>query len=368
MFSALLQRIEERCVVLSNVLLLYDVLDEAITDDKSPINSELSRRGISLTNTTEDRIFRHCAVMSQLYGLYESFAESMLSSWLVRLPKYYNFSELPVGFKNAYNNGIARIIQKVDLRRYEHLSLPSVVEKYLAALQGVSPWEFVDDALTHHDANLRQSEFVTMFGSVNLTEIWPSLERNRHIRAFKSETGSDESLDNLILDLVNIRNEASHGTPDEILSSDVLREWIVFVRAFCTALADVVTHRIVIEEVKKNPDSIIGMVTEEFSENVIIAVCERGSIRVGDTIYFLRTTDCTGSMIESLQVDDVAQKEIQLNGKALEIGIRTTLKVYEKSQLVRLDSEILGAPVEVSLTVEPISSGEPISAEPNDPK
>src|ERR1041384_5712518 len=179
MFSALLQRVDDRCDVLESFLRLCDAVDEANSDHESPLLRELHHKGIVQANVTEDRIFRHCAVMTQIYGLYESFAESMLSSWLVRLPRYHALPDLPEGFRNAYRHGIARIIQNVDHRRSRHLSLPGVVEKYLSALQGASPWEFVNDALTLHDANLRQSEFVTMFNSVDLTGVWQSLEKDR---------------------------------------------------------------------------------------------------------------------------------------------------------------------------------------------
>jgi hypothetical protein len=357
MFSALLHRVEDRCAVLENFLRLCDAVDEVGSDPSSALFRELQVLGIREPNITEDRVFRHCAVMTQLYGLYESFSESMLSAWLFRLPRYYALPDLPEGFKNAYRHGIARIIQNVDHRRYRHISLPGVVEKYLAALQGASPWEFVNEALTLHDANLRQSEFVTMFNSVDLTGVWQSLEKNAHILNFKAETDSDESLENLVLDLVTFRNEASHGTPDEILGSDTLREWVAFVRAFCSALADVITHRIVAAEVANQPESVIGIVTETFKNNTVVAICDRGSLSVGETIYFLRQSDCTSAAIESLQLNDVPQLEIHIDGPGVEVGVRTSTRVHKNARLVRLKEATLDKPIEVTSSVKERAGG-----------
>ena len=334
MFSGLLKRVDDRCDVLDNFLRLCDAVDEVSSDPNSTFFQELSSRGIAQTSVTEDRVFRHCAIMSQIYALYESFAESMLSSWVVRLPRYQTLPDLPDGFRNAYRNGIARIIQNIDHRRFRHLSLPGVLEKYLTALQGASPWEFVDDALILHDANLRHSEFVTMFNSVGLTDVWQSVERNSLIINFKAENDSEESLENLVLDLVTLRNDASHGTPDEILGSDLLRGWIAFVRAFCGALAQVITHRIVAAETANKPDCVIGIVTETFRNNTVVAICDRGMLRVGESVYFLRDTDCVNAVIESLQLNDLDYTEVRIDRPGIEVGIRTSIKVHRNARLI----------------------------------
>ncbi len=345
MLTSLVDRIELRCDVLENFLRLCDAVDGAAATPESGLAQELAARSIVQKSLTEDRVFRHCAIMTQLYGLYESFAESMLSSWLIRLPRYQTLPDLPEGFKNAYRNGIARIVQNIDHRRYRHLSLPSVLEKYLTSVQGAPSWEFVNDALTFHDANLRSGEFTAMFNSVNLTGVWQSLEKNSHLLGFKEENDKDESLENLVLDLVTFRNEAAHGTPDEILGSDTLREWIGFVRTFCVALAEVITHRIVLAEAANRPESVVGVVTENLRGNIVVATCERGWLTVGDSIYFLRESDCVTAVIESLQLDDVDQNDVQIDRPGTEVGIRTSTKVQKHARLVLFQKEPEPTPV-----------------------
>jgi hypothetical protein len=337
LFTALLHRVEDRTRVLDTYLRLCNSCDDAIANHESALFQELSSRNALPTNLAEERIFRHCAIMTQLYGIYELFAESTLSFWLSRLPRYQAFPDLPEAFKNAYREGIAHVIRNIERRRYRHLTLPSVLGKYLASVQGDSSWEFVDDALTSHESNLRHSQFVRMFNSVGLEGVWQSLEENTHIIEHKAESDSNKSLEQLVLDLVTFRNEASHGAPDEILGSDVLNEWIGFVRAFCSALADVITHRVVSAEATYKPNSVIGTVTETLRDNIVIVTCELGMLRVGESIYFLREKDCTNAKIESLHLNDVNHEEIHIDQIGIEVGVKTSIKVRGNTRLVRLE-------------------------------
>jgi hypothetical protein len=336
MFESLLKRVDDKCVVLENFLRVYEALDDVALNPTSPIYTELSSKGIVQTNLTEDRVFRHCAIIIQLYGLYEWFAESMLSFWLLRLPRYQRLTDLPESFKNAYRYGIARIVQNIDHGRYRHLSLPDVLQKYLKSMQGASRWELVNDALIFHDANLRMKEFTAMFACVELDGVWHEIERSAQIADFKGANDLDESLESLVLDLVTFRNEAAHGTPDEILGSNALRTWISFIEAFCIALGNVIIRHVVASEVSHRPNSVLGVVTETFTNNILVAICDRGSIKVGDTIYFLRDTDCVQATIESLQLNDIDQSQITIHQAGLEVGMRTSKRVHKKAQLVSM--------------------------------
>jgi hypothetical protein len=46
---------------------------------------------------------------------------------------------------------MARVIRDIEKRRYKHLNIEKVLEKYLACLQNGAQWEFVHEALTSHD-------------------------------------------------------------------------------------------------------------------------------------------------------------------------------------------------------------------------
>ena len=305
MFESLILRVYERTAVLNRFLSICNACDEAAANVGDSLYAELSTRTDLTLNLREEKVFRHCAIVNQLYSIYETFSKAVLGVWLSRLPRYKSFQDLPLNFRNAYRFGIARIIQDSEQRRYRHITLIDVLGKYLSSLRGESPWEFIGEALTSHDRNLRRSEFERLFHSVGLEGVWSSLERNSTITSLTFDGDANKSLERMILDLVIYRNDASHGTPDEILGIDTLREWIAFIKAFCEALAGFVTHRIVHEEASNIPEAVYGVVTQTFRNNVAIIKCDRGILQVGDHFFFLRKSDCTRARIDSLQVNSI---------------------------------------------------------------
>lgn len=337
MLAHLTKRVTDRTSVLNRFLTLCDACDEAVVYPEGATQQELVARPAHGYNLREEKVFRHCATITQLYGIYEAFTEASLAFWLTRLPRYQLFPNLPQAFRNAYRCGIARVIQDSEKRRYRHVELDDVLGKYLASLRGESPWELVGDALTAHDSNLRRSEFEQLLHSAGLDGVWSSLERNPSVARLTTEGDANKTLEQMILDLVTFRNDAAHGTPDEILGVDTLRDWVAFVKAFCDGLAEFLTHRIVHEEAEHKPETVCGIVTETFRHNVSIAKCDHGTLHVGDYFYFMRATDSTYARIDSLQVKGVSCESVIIEHQGFEVGIQTSVRVPIKAKLVRVD-------------------------------
>ncbi len=342
MFRPLTLRVDERTAVLKRFLEICEVCDEASANTESLLHTEIFAQINTSLNLREEKIFRHCAIVNQLYSIYEAFSEAVLGVWLTRLPRYKVFQDLPNSFRNAYRCGIAKIVQDSEKRKYRHIELIDVLTKYLSSLRGESPWEFVGEALTAHERNLRRSELEHLFHSAGLEGVWASLERNPSLFNFTVEGDANKTLEQMILDLVTYRNDASHGTPDEILGADTLREWIDFVKAFCEALGAFVMHRIVREEALSSPEKIYGEVTETFHNNVAIIKCNCGNIAVGDYLFFLRESDCIRARIESIQLNDINHNSVEVNHEGLEVGIKTSVKVPRAARVLKVIDSVLG--------------------------
>jgi len=332
--TPLTNRVIEQVSVIDHFLSLCEACDEAVADTGSILHAELSAQSMLPLNLRQEKIFRHCAVITQLYAIYEAFCEEVLAYWLARLPDYQTFPNLAHAFRNAYRYGIAKLIKGVETRRYRHLNITDVVKKYLISLEGQSSWEFVTEALTLHERNLRREEIERMFHSAGLSGLWAWLERDSEVANLTVNGSSNKTLEQTILDLVTYRNDASHGSPDEILGIDTLREWTAFVVAFCNALAAFITHQIVNQEFLHKPESVYGVVTETFRDNILVATCNRGWFCVGSKLYFFRETGCVYARIESLQVNDQDRTEVYIDHEGFELGIRTSEKVPRNSSIV----------------------------------
>jgi len=342
--SSLLDTVVTRTVAIENYIKICRLFDEAKEEHEKhgtkvlPAGQwccTLMQRLSPNLDWSEERIFRHRNIVIQLYSIYEWFSEEALTQWLAQLPRNHKFVDLPSHFRNAYRNGISRAIRDIGKGRYKYLDLGDVLEKYSKSVQGDSSWDIVDEALVVHDWNLRRSEFVNLFSGAGLENIWPSLEKSTSIVEFISEIESDKSLEQMILDLVEYRNDANHGLPDEIIGLEELREWLQFVVAFCKGLAEIIVHRMVAAHVKKNPDAILGLVTEKFSNNIVVVRCDRGEFEVGESLYFLREKDCSVVEIQSIQLDDVDKPRIQVSKEGTEIGLKISAPVAINAQVLK---------------------------------
>jgi len=108
------------------------------------------------------------------------------------------------------------------------------------------------------------------------------------------------------------------------------------VRVFCEELAQIVTHRVVQCEADSNPQSIIGIVTEQYSNNIVVAKCNGGHLRVGQQLYFLKVNSCARATIESIQLNGVDAPELTINDNELEVGIKTSSRVSKNSKIIMI--------------------------------
>jgi hypothetical protein len=142
MLSALTKQVSDRIAVLDRFLSLCRAWEEATTNTGDVLHTEFSARSVLASNLVEEKVFRHCSIVTQLYSIYESFSEAVISTWLTRLPRYKSFLDLSPAFRNAYRSGIANIIQHSEKRRYRHLNLVDVLSKYHTSLQGICKRQF----------------------------------------------------------------------------------------------------------------------------------------------------------------------------------------------------------------------------------
>lgn len=337
MFDSLLDRVVERVETLERFLSLCETWDDVATTDRGLLALEMRRRKIPKPNHAEERIFRHCTVVTQLYSVYESFCEDLLAAWLAKLPSHKLYIELSEPFRNAYRSGIGRLIQDLSKRRYAHLQEADVLAKYHACLAGDSDWEFVSEALTNHETNLRRESLEQMFSSVDLKDLWKRLEESPEIERVKEEENLNQSLEQLLSNFVNYRNEAAHGRPDEILGTEALYEWVYFVLSLCIALSDYVVHRVVFEQIENNPSSVIGEVKEVFKGKIAIVELKGSTLCVGERVFFYRDKDCISAEVVSMQVEGEECRGVSGVVKGFEVGVRVTSKLRKKTKVVAMD-------------------------------
>lgn len=333
MLSTLLNKVKSKAEAVEAYLIFCELRDEALANPDNDCHAFLSQHHVDAAILRDDRVFRHCSVITHLYAVYENFVEAVLSSWLVRLPKYYNFSDLSGSLQNAYRFGIATVIKDIEKRQLRHLSLIDVLNKYICSIKNSTTWQFVPEALTLHERNLRRSEIEKLFSVVGVSDFWGLLQGHHALGPSVTGLFGKKALEDVLEDFVTFRNEASHGVPDDILGSDSLRQWKTFTVSLCTAICDILTMKLLNAEKKFNPECVIGNVTEKFSGRIVVAKCRNCTLSVGQNLHFLKSRSVITTTIESLQVNDVDATNVKIENDEIEVGIKTAQAVKKQSQI-----------------------------------
>ena len=64
--------------------------------------------------------------------------------------------------------------------------------------------------------------------------------------------------------------------------------------------------------------------------------CDRGNLRVGDYLFFLRESDCTHARIDSIQVNDINYNSVKIEHEGFDVGIQTSLKVPRAARVLKV--------------------------------
>jgi RiboL-PSP-HEPN len=336
MLSAQIQILEKRIAAIEIFLHLYDFKKRSAEIQDADMQSILAA-AFPTGMTTEDRAFRHCAIVTNLYAIYEHFVETALSYWLSIVPRYYRFSALPETFKNKYRNGISQVVRDIQRRQFDHLSLAFVIETYHKSLIDDHPWQFVHEALTIHATNLRRAEIDSLFGSAGLPNFWNRIEDDLEVKSKAELIDTTRNADKLLAEFVNYRNDASHGVVDELLGPQPLNEWTVFIKAICHAVNRAVTQHILLKEKEYDKSCTVGRVTEKFKNNIVVIKMKSAkNIKLGDRPFFLSSKSHIVAQILSIQINGKPEENVVAPTDDFEVGLKLSEEVPKGADVITM--------------------------------
>lgn len=181
----------------------------------------------------EWRIYEHCAVVTRLYAIYESFVEELIRDWLILLPEIYpRYLDLEETIRNNHQIGVGKILTELKKNKYEHLSLEKVMQGLFYGNTGEKEYELLPDAFLIHEQNLRREPLERLFANAGISNAWAWVEKHRAIKYFLEEIrGNQNTADGVLNEFISYRNDAAHGFPDGVLGASALLELCDFVDA-----------------------------------------------------------------------------------------------------------------------------------------
>jgi hypothetical protein len=300
-------------------------LIEAQSACKEPSTFEAEFEGLQrlLKGDTQTRILNHCASVSRTYALFEQFCEAILGDWIDFRSKDCFFADLPEKMRESYSSGILTILSNLSTARYGHLSEADLIAQYNRALSGEREFTLNPECLTYHKNNLRWPDILEIFGrsGINDLESWiahhPVL-----IEYFDSSRKIVEQLESKLSVFIQYRNEAAHGkiSVDEILGLEEIEDFGNFIIAVCTVIDELVWKHKLQRLDSTGASGSFGLVTEAFSNGIMVGILEGITINVGDDLFLFAERRCTQRRILSLQLNGKAQTSIVI-ANAIEVGI-----------------------------------------------
>ncbi len=273
-----------------------------------------------IPEVTDWRIYDHCAVVTRLYAIYETFVEDLIRDWLIMLPELYpNYSDLDSKIRNTHKNGVGRLLGQLEddkddeelknkKKRYSHLSIEKVIQGLFAGKTGKNNYELLPDAFLFHEQNLREGTLSKLLADAGIQNAWSWVVKHKNIKYFIEEIRANQNNAEKELDLlIGYRNDAAHGTNiDNRLAANALLELCDFVENLCQALTELVTFQVIEKKKSIGQAQEIGKITRYYDQIkvAVFKTSENCLLSVSCSLFLVGDSYCQLAKIESIHNQD----------------------------------------------------------------
>ncbi len=333
MFDDLLNTVCLKISTVRSMIKINDRLRKIVFQDSSDIkqlkeNPEFAPLIEVIPSKREWQIYDRCAVVTRLYAIYEDFVEDLISDWLRRMPDLVpRYSDLGQTVQNTHREGIGRLLIDIKQNRFQHLSVEKVVQGLSCGITDTGKYELLPDAFLLHEQNLRKKALETVLKNAGIDEAWKWVINHKEIKYFVEEVrGSQNTAEGELKQLVDYRNEAAHGSTDEILGTQELLDLADFVEALCKSLADLVTYNIILRQKALGLVREIGEITEWYKKKeAYVAKVQKVILTVEERVFLVLVNDklsyCYAAKVESIQRYGISQNQVEITSEE-EVGLK----------------------------------------------
>jgi hypothetical protein len=349
-FEILLNEAQNHINVIRAMIKTNAKLREIIYENKLPqkiqTQKELQELKTIVPELSQWKIYDHCAVVTQLYSIYEGFVTELIKSWIGELPKIYpKYSDLEEVITKTHQSGVVQILLKPQkVKRVRTLSVEEIIRGlYLGVTASSSGYELLPQAFVLHEQNLRKDTFNKLLANAGISDAWTWIIKHRKVISFEQEfLEKPDNTESTLKELIDYRNEASHGynidplfTP-ALLNPQELIKLCNFIENLCQAIIELVNYHIIESKIKQGQAKKIGKITEWFpNPQACVAKISDTSLSTGDSVILKSRTKsyCQLARIENIQIDNKDQQKVTITSET-EVGIKFNLEAEEGLEIV----------------------------------
>jgi hypothetical protein len=317
-----------RAIIKTNHRLRKIVFRDSLNKQKLAENPEFAALIEVIPSEKEWEIYDRSAVVTRLYAIYERFVEDLISDWLRRMPDLVpRYSDLGEKIQNTHREGIGRLLIDIKKNRFQHLSVEKVVQGLSCGITDTGKYELLPDAFLLHEQNLRKEVLETVLKNAGIDEAWKWVINHKEIKYFVEEVRDRQNTaEGELKQLVDYRNEAAHGSTDQILGTQELLDLGDFVEALCKSLADLVTYNIILRQIDRGLVREIGKITEWYPEpQAGVAKVQKVILTVEKRVFLVLVNDklsyCYAAKVESIELNDIPHNHVEITSEE-EVGLK----------------------------------------------
>lgn len=271
----------------------------------------------------------HCTAVVRLYSIYELFVYNILEIWLEKLPQLFDkYSDLPEPVRNAYRSGIGGILIRLGGTQHQGISEQDAIEGMYNGLIGRNDYKLFIEAFKH-SPNLWCDELDNLLTRIGFEKSIKLFDNDKQMRKLLGGTSTVKSE---IDKLVRYRNEAAHGSFENILGLNEIEKIADFIKKFMLSLSDMVENNITWRLYIQKKASLLGEVIKEYRDMVIGVEC-RGSVSLteGKTILIVNgENNHQAAKIDSIEIEKKNIHTITTE-PSQKIGLKLTRKAKKGS-------------------------------------
>jgi uncharacterized protein with beta-barrel porin domain len=172
-----------------------------------------------------------------------------------------------------------------------------------------------------------------MFNRAGVPDTWGWIKKHPAVHEFEANVlGGAETAESQLATFVSYRNDAAHGDVGNLLDINSLKQLADFIALLCEILAQRLDAHQTAENVRNSAATVLGRVTEEYRNNVVVADTNGGRFSVGQSLIVVGSDYCFEATVTELQING---KNVQVAEYIREVGIKFDKLVKRNALLVR---------------------------------
>ncbi len=274
--------------------------------------------------SSSKRKFDYSSVIISLYGLVENYIEKFCFEYTENIEKIIpSYDLLEAKFTDNHLNLSIELVKKITENKhlkFANINSENIINKLSHCISIKTNYSLNKEAFTINTGNLKHSKICETIGFLNIK----LEEKLKQINGFNIQT---ENAFNKIDDLVQRRNEISHGNIQDTLDTTAIEPYIDFTENYLLSIGQVLQQELIKLDLQEKRNNSIEISNVVFFSPKIIGIVNGAEfdLKRGDILLIEKSFNIINSC-KVLEIKHFENNDVTLK---LDRNIKKTYKFYK---------------------------------------